>query len=202
MPTRPTRLAVLALVLPLLTDAVRLKAAEQAFSEQVEVNVVNLEIFATTGSGQPVTDLKREDFSVLEDGRPVSLTNFFVSDREPRTGPGAPLPAPPTATAPARPPGPPSPPRPEDQRLHLVVLVDDVNTVPEHRNRMLAQLGDFFDRTLEPGDVVMLVRYDGTPQVVRPFTDDRGQLQGDLAKLATLAGDLAKRQSSYQTAVE
>ena len=213
MPIHPKRLATLVLALPLLTGAVRLRAAEtpgvgsasaakeQSFSEQVEVNVVNLEVFVTSRNGQPVSDLKREDFSVFEDGKPVSLTNFFTSERELRTGPAAPQ-APTGAATPAASAVVAAPARPEDQRLHLVVLVDDVNTVPEHRNRMLAQLGDFFDRTLEPGDVVMLVRYDGQPRVVRPFTDDRGQLKGDLANLAKLAGDLAKRQSSYRTALE
>ena len=202
MPTRPKRFATLALALPLLAGAMCLRATENppvpAFSEQVEVNVVNLEVFATDRNGQPVTDLKPEDFTVLEDGRPVPVTNFFVAEKELREGPAATV----SAAAPAARAALAAPARPEDQRLHLVVVVDDVNTVPEHRNRMLAQLGDFFDRTLEPGDVVMLVRYDGVPKVVRPFTEDRGQLKGDLANLAKLAGDLAKRQSSYQSAVE
>ncbi|HEV7515945.1 MAG TPA: VWA domain-containing protein [Thermoanaerobaculia bacterium] len=203
MPTRPSRLAALVLALPLLTGVAlaEVPAAPgkgQVFSEQVEVNVVNLEVFTTDRNGKPVTDLTREDFEVLEDGRPVVLTNFYAAEKEVRSGAAAPAPrGASTPTASSAPPG-----RPEGQRLHLIVFVDDVNTVPEHRNRMLAQLGDFFDRTLEPGDVVMLVRYDGVPRIVRPFTGDRGQLKGDLAALAKLSGDIGKRQASYQSAVE
>jgi VWFA-related protein len=205
MPIRPRRLAALAFALPLLAGVPRLLGLPeppastpkeaQVFSEQVEVHVVNLEVFATDRNGKPVTDLKREDFEVQEDGKPVPLTNFYAAEKEVRTGAPAPgsSPASTPATAPAR---------PEDQRLHLVVFVDDVNTVPEHRNRMLGELGDFFDRTLEPGDVVMLVRYDGVPKVIRSFTGDRGLLRSDVAALSKLSGDVAKRQSSYQSAVE
>ena len=93
MPTRPKRFATLALALPLLAGAMCLRATENppvpAFSEQVEVNVVNLEVFATDRNGQPVTDLKPEDFTVLEDGRPVPVTNFFVAEKELREGPAA-----------------------------------------------------------------------------------------------------------------
>jgi VWFA-related protein len=207
MTVRLARSTALALALTVLCGTTRLRGeeppaappaasvksvakSEVAFSEQVEVNVVNVEVFATDRSGKPVTDLKREDFVVLEDGKPVPLTNFYASEKEARTGA-----APRIAPAPADL-------RPEDQRLHLVVFVDDVNTTPDHRNRMLGQLHDFFDRTLEPGDVVMLVRYDGEPKVIRPFTGDRNLLAADLAKMSKLSGDLGKRESTWRLAQE
>ena len=47
-----------------------------AFGEVMEVNVVNVDVYATDKSGNRVTDLKIGDFQVLEDGKPVEITNF------------------------------------------------------------------------------------------------------------------------------
>src|ERR1700704_5355389 len=39
------------------------------FGEAVEVNVVNVEVYVTEKDGKRVNDLKREDFTVFEDGK-------------------------------------------------------------------------------------------------------------------------------------
>ena len=61
--------------------AIARPAATQAdtptFGEAVEVNVVNLSVYVTRG-GEPVTDLSREDFEIIEDGERVPLTNFYA----------------------------------------------------------------------------------------------------------------------------
>lgn len=49
------------------------------FFEEIEVNVVNVEVFVTDKKGNPVTDLTAEDFEILEDGKPVTITNFYAS---------------------------------------------------------------------------------------------------------------------------
>ncbi len=47
------------------------------FVSSVEVRVVNVDVVVTDGQGRAVTDLRPEDFTLLEDGKPVPLTNFF-----------------------------------------------------------------------------------------------------------------------------
>lgn len=42
------------------------------------VDLVNVNVFVTDKRGNPITDLKREDFSVFEDGEAVSITNFYA----------------------------------------------------------------------------------------------------------------------------
>ncbi len=49
-------------------------------SISVEVPVVTMEVAATTGNGDIITGLKRENFRVYEDGVPQQITNFGPSD--------------------------------------------------------------------------------------------------------------------------
>jgi VWFA-related protein len=48
------------------------------FSERIDVAVHELEVIVETRNGKPVTDLKRDDFIVIEDGVPKTITNFSV----------------------------------------------------------------------------------------------------------------------------
>lgn len=67
-----------------------------AFFESIDVNVVNVDVFVTDKKGNLVSGLKREDFEILEDKKPVQITNFYaVADGKSQ----APVAAPPAATA-------------------------------------------------------------------------------------------------------
>src|SRR5215218_9207194 len=70
---------------------------QESFGEAIEVSVVNLDVFVTDRKGQPVTGLRKEDFEIREDGKPVEISNFFAESR----GTAAPAPAPVDAAAPA-----------------------------------------------------------------------------------------------------
>src|SRR6478609_9607512 len=81
------------LALGLLLAAVPCRAAGEppageSFKESIEVSVVNLDVYVTDKKGQPITGLRKEDFQVLEDGRPVEISNFFAESRG--TEPAAP----------------------------------------------------------------------------------------------------------------
>ena len=45
---------------------------------QVEVHVVNVDVCVTDASGNPVAGLTKDDFQILEDGRPEKISNFSV----------------------------------------------------------------------------------------------------------------------------
>src|SRR5436305_13668986 len=122
-------------LLPLLAlalAAAALKAQVQAgqpFLEQVEVEVVNVDVHVTDSAGKPVQGLGKGDFELLEDGKPVSITNFaaVTGDRLPVEKAAAPAPSPAAAS-----PSPAAPPLAEEQRLHLVIYVDNFNLNPAH----------------------------------------------------------------------
>ncbi len=150
------------------------------FGELIEVNVVNVDVLVTDRGGRPVTDLRREDFEVLEDGKRMEVTNFQVLKAGPAAS--APLPAP---SAPASQPAEPEPQLPAEERLHLIVYVDNFNLEPAHRARVLQQLRGFL-KDLSPEDRVMMVTNDLGLTVRLPFSGDQAAMERALAEIGTL----------------
>jgi VWFA-related protein len=56
------------------------KAPESGVTISVEVPVVTLDVIATTQHGDLIPGLKKENFRVLEDGQPQTITNFSPGD--------------------------------------------------------------------------------------------------------------------------
>src|SRR5688500_17735540 len=176
---RRTSLMLLPLLLLGMTPlTAQTEIAEETFTDQIEVSLVNLEVVVTDKKGKSVSGLEREDFQVLEDGKPVEITNFYAE-----TGP-----APGSAAA---------EPRSLDQRLSLVVFVDDYNTEQQSRDAILEGLKAFLTGgSLSPGDQVMVVRFGRSLEVRKPFTTDLGQVLSEVEVIRKLASNLASRESS------
>ncbi len=160
-------------------------AGDEPFGETVTVNVVNVDVYVNDKKGR-VTGLKKEDFEVLEDGRPMAITNFLaveggkplgVPETEPAAAPGAP----------ALPPGYDRTPLPEDQRLRLIVYIDNYNLKPFDRNHVMRDLRVFLDQKLRRGDMVMLVSYDREMHVRSPFTSDTSLINAQLLELEKIS---------------
>lgn len=156
--------------------------AEEEFSEEIEVSLVNLEVVVTDRQGKPIPGLAKEDFEVLEDGKTVEITNFYAEAKE-------------TAPRGSGQPGPMEN-RPIDQRLNLVVFVDDYNMEPGNRNQILDGAGEFLRSSLAPGDQVMVVRFGRSLEVRKPFTTDLSEVSAELDLMRRLASDLAARETS------
>lgn len=187
---------------PLLSqDAAPPAVAEDAtageFFESIDVNVVNVDVFVTDRKGNRIRGLTADDFELFEDRKPMRISNFYaVDDGKPAlaAGPGtlaaeaAPAaPAPPVAVEPAE--------IPEDQRLHLLVYVDNWNIRPFNRNRVFVSLREFLRNRLSPGDRVMLVSYDRELHVRRPFTTDPGVIASALFELEKLSANGVRLES-------
>ncbi|MCM2269296.1 MAG: VWA domain-containing protein [Thermoanaerobaculia bacterium] len=172
-------------------------AAAGEFFESIDVNVVNVEVFVTDRKGNRIRGLTADDFELFEDRKPVRITNFYaIDDGKPvlAAGPGtlaaeaAPAaPAPPVVAEPAE--------IPEDQRLHLLVYVDNWNIRPFNRNRVFVSLREFLRNRLSPGDRVMLVSYDRELHVRRPFTTDPGVIASALFELEKLSANGVRLES-------
>lgn len=162
---------------------------EETFSEAIEVSVVNLDVFVNDKKGKPLAGLRQEDFEILEDGKPVEVTNFYAEGGT-------------AARAAGQPGATPAPVRSEEQKLHLVIFVDDVNTQPMNRGRILDHVDEFLDQTLAPGDQVMLVRYDNGLDVRRMWTADVAQLKADVDVLKGMASDRRAWASSWEQAID
>jgi len=179
------------LLAPALSQAAGEPPSGESFKESIEVSVVNLDVYVTDRKGQPVTGLRKEDFQVFEDGRPVEISNFFAESRGTA----------PAAAAPSAGSGPAAPERPVSQRLRLVVFVDDVNLTAANRIRILQNVGKFLHAELKPGDEVMLVRYDQKLDIRRQFTPDLKVMDADLAAILKLPTDVRKYEESFNDAV-
>ncbi len=175
------RLTPLTLTLLSLAPLAAQESPTATFIESTDVRVVNVDVYATTKDGEPVTDLTAEDFELYEDGQQVPVANFFkVVDGIPVTesiettvaeAEEAP------ATAPAPPPLPHQRAEiPESQQLWLVIYIDSHNMSPIHRTRVLGQLGEFIATNVRDGAKGMLVTYDQSLNVRQPFTDNAGAL--------------------------
>jgi VWFA-related protein len=169
-------------------------AAEPTYYEAIDVDVVNVEVFVADRHGNPILGLRPQDFTVLEDGKPVTITNFFSAvaagaDRdspppaaEPPAGEG-PRPAPAAAAPAAR-----GPDLPEEQRLDLAVLVDNSTLTPAARHRALRSLRELLASRLRPQDRVLVASYARELKVVQELTTDRAAVASVLERITGESG--------------
>lgn len=153
-----------------------------AFGEVVEVNVVNVDVYATDKNGGRVTDLKRSDFQVFEDGKPVEITNFEVVERGRPQKEEAPAPQPAPSPAAGLPDAGQS-----ENAWNLVVFFDNFNIAPHNRTRALQQVREFLASEMAPQDRVMLVTQDLSLKVRLPFTGDQQAIARTLSEIERLA---------------
>ncbi len=168
------------------------------FIDTVNVAVVNVDVFVTDKKGNRVTGLTKDDFEILENGRPVAITHFSMVEAgklfkdDPFAEPGQ-TPAPRGLL---------EVPLSEDQRLHLVVYIDNYNIQPFNRNRVMRELRDFLRNKLDRDDRVMLVTYDRELHVRHSWTSDPAIVASALQDLEKLTGSAVHRESDRRDALE
>ena len=146
---------------------------DRTFFESLDVEIVGIDVMVTDSSGQPVLGLGREDFRVFEDGQPVELTHFaavtrdfLVAEAEDATGPPV---AGSTATTGSG-----------AAALQLVVFVNQLDLTPQGRNRLLRDLGHQIRNVLRPGDLGMVIAFDGRARILQALTGDPDELSAAL----------------------
>jgi VWFA-related protein len=169
-----------------------------AFVDEVQVTVVNIDVFVRDRRGDAVTGLSKEDFRLLQDGQERRLSHFAAYTREviaeimaARTDQDSASTSPPTpsdvgtatttADAAARPAA-------DVQPVHLILYVDNENIRPFDRNRVLAQLRRFVDEVMQPHVEVMVISVQRSPKVVQPFTNDPRAVKDALRSLTQVYG--------------
>ncbi len=156
--------------------------------ETVSVNVVNVDVYVTDKKGNRVTGLTRDDFQILEDGRPMAITNFFAMEGgKVAAAPAPPAPPAPGTSEPAAPEVAANLPPAEDQRLVLIVYVDNFNLRPFNRNRVLRELRVFLNTKLQRDDLIMLVSYDRSVHIRQALTSDPALINSQLVELEKIS---------------
>jgi VWFA-related protein len=167
-----------------------------AFEDEVQVTVVNIDVFVRDRDGNVVTGLSEDDFVLKQDGQERRLSHFAAYTRDVLSeimtpdGEGAralPVPTPTSqdaeaASRPSR--------RPAElvQPVHIVLYVDNENIRPFDRNRVLTQVRRFIDEVMQPHVRVMVISVQRSPKVVQPFTDDPRAVKDALRSLTQVYG--------------
>lgn len=135
--------------------------------EQVTVDVLVLD-----KHGQPVEGLKREDFTVKEDGKPQSIASFDAVV-VPESVPSAKLTRISTNTLP----------KPAVERTFVIVF-DDANITQYSTDRARRALTQFINEGLRPGDDVMIVPTTGGAWWTGRLPEGRESLLAYVGKLS------------------
>jgi len=128
--------------------------------EKIDVSVVNVDVTVTDRHGQPVAGLTQNDFVVFEDGKPQTITNFYLVEN-------AGVHETTNAAAEAK--------RPEQRfRRKVLVLIDNRNTTKHARNEALVKLEQFIDAHFDDGRYDWsIATVDGRVHLVLPMTSDK-----------------------------
>ena len=189
---------------------VRVQAQDATFSSNT--NLVIIDANVRDRSGKVIPDLKQSDFTLLEDGKPQTISVFEFQKLEgdtllppvPAIKPVAPGPAGTPPPAPRRAvPGAPSTAtaapviRYQDRRLVAMLFDFSSMQIPEQSRIQQAAL-KFVHEQMKPADVVAILSASTGPlKIVQDFTDDKDRLEeviksfqiGAASELAGVSGN-------------
>jgi VWFA-related protein len=151
-------------------------AAQDDDVVRITTNLIQLDVTVTDKEGHLVPDLKAEDFEILENNKTQKISNFsyVVTQAASATEPVKPTAA--AKNAPPPPPGPPLSLRPEQVRRTFALVVDDLGLSFESAHSVRQALRKFLDNTMQPGDLVAILRTSSGVGALQQFTSDKRQL--------------------------
>jgi VWFA-related protein len=156
--------------------------AQQTAVFRSSSNLVVVDVFVRDKSGKEITDLKKSDFVVLEDGKPQQIAVFELQRL---AEPAAPAPAPARALAETRPGRPrpqvittASPGKVQYQDRRLIVLFFDLSAMqPADQVRAQKAARKFLREQMTPADMVAVMTFASDLKVIQDFTNDRDALE-------------------------
>ena len=155
--------------------------ADQGDVIRVKTDLVQLRAVVTDKSGKLVANLNQDDFEVLENGKPQTVS-FFSLERIPDGKAGPP------AADPARPP---AGDRPSGSTAAnakpvrtIVLLVDTLHLNSISLLRAKQQLKRFVDEQVTDQDVVAIVTTSGSLGVLQQFMRDRQRLKSAIDRIS------------------
>src|SRR5258708_4068654 len=170
-------------------------------------NLVIINVTARDKSGKLIDNLTKNDFVVLEDGKPQIISVFELqklnSEKRPPAAPPekALIPRDNTTAVqtPVAKPEPPSPERLRDRRL-IALFFDLSSMQPTEQIRAQAAATKFLTEQMTKSDMVSIMTFSNKLTVVENFTDDRDLLLSDIRKLRV--GDSSELAAEGQTGAD
>jgi len=149
---------------------------------KISTNLIQLDVSVTDKKGNPVSDLKPEDFEIYENGKKQSVTNLsFMSnkrqvpdekgDKDKKDSKAEPLLPPPTRV------------RPEQVHRTIALVVDDLSLSFESTFYVQQALKKFVNEQMQDGDLVAIIRTGAGIGALQQFTTDKRQLLAAIQKV-------------------
>lgn len=147
---------------------------------RVTTNLVQVDAVVTDKNGKQVTDLRPEDFEILEDGHPQKITSFsYVSTDLLSLNPQKSVAGPDRNNPPV-----PAAPLSRDQvRRTIVLVVDDLGLSLQSMQMIKSALRRFVDEQMQKGDLVAILNTGGGAGALQRLTSDRQQLKENIDRL-------------------
>lgn len=165
------------------------------FRESVEVHVMDLDVVVTDSRGQSIPDVKREEFTVRVDGRPVPIDYFARVEEGTIHAPDLASASPDRVLAEYRKGGEAYVPR------HFLLYVDAGHLSPGSRNRALEALRDLVTR-LGPSDTARIVLFDRRGKPLTDWTPSKEALLAALSKIERSGVGMSRLLTERQTLQE
>ncbi|MGZ5431928.1 MAG: VWA domain-containing protein [Thermoanaerobaculia bacterium] len=174
-------LAALAIAVPSMAQKKNQEPEQPRLVENIDVRIINVDVIVTDRKGNFVPNLTADDFTILENGVPKPISNFYeVAGSVAKNVVGeAPIPETPEA---------PKKEIPENMKRRIIFYVDNLSLSPFNRNRVFQQMKDFVTTVMRPGDEAMIATYNRSMKVRVPFTRDTGQILSMLDSLQKESG--------------
>lgn len=145
---------------------------------KISVNLIQVDVTVTDSKGNPVTDLKPEDFEIYENGEKQNISNFsFISNVRTRIADPQPvkdkidIPVPPTAV------------RREDVRRTIALVVDDLSLSFRSAYDVRRALRKYVDEQMQDGDLVAIIRTGSGTGALQQFTTDKQLLYAAIERV-------------------
>ena len=163
------------------------KDKQGLYSIRVESELVLVNVVARDKQGRLVQDLKREDFTVLEDGRPQRISSFDFEnlDMQPLVAATGPAQSQGSAAgpSPAAPAGPAKPiltAKDADQALSnkrvMVLFFDQTSMAPDETERSVQAAKKYVKTKMTSADLIAIVSLASSLRLDQDFTGDQARL--------------------------
>jgi VWFA-related protein len=144
---------------------------------RIGVTAVEIDAVITDRGGRPITDLRPDEVEILQDGRKQQVMSALYIPLDP------PVPRE-SAVAGAASTAPPERlPRPADVRHTMAIVIDDLNLSFISTASLQQALRTFIDRSVQPGDLIAIIRTGRGVGRFTPFTSDKRVLHAAVSRI-------------------
>ncbi len=153
-------------------------------SIKISTNLIQIDVSVTDKNGNPVTDLRADEFEIFENGKRRTLSNFsYIAANGTSTPTATPVPPTPKKKDATSIPVAPIKLRQEQVRRTYALVVDDLGLNFASIERVREVLRKFIETEVRPGDLVAILRTGSGIGTMQSFTSDKRVLNAAIDRI-------------------